>query len=108
MSWSEWMLVYIAVGALIVILRAVNQGAMRDATDLLSAVFAWPVTLASYPPYRFKRWRNERARQARITADVASGETDATWARESLRWRGPSGKEKLPPRDLLQKTSTDF
>ena len=103
MNWPEWVLVYIAVGALIVILRALNQGAMRDATDLLSAVFAWPVTLASYPRYKFKNWRDERARQGRITADVASGKTDATWARESLRWRGPTGKEKLPPRDLPQK-----
>lgn len=99
MVWSEWALVYIAVGVAIVILRAVHLHDRSAATDILAAVFAWPVTLASYPPYRIGEWRDERKRQAHITAQVVAGKIDPVHARESLRWRGPSGKEKLLPDD---------
>ena len=88
MSWAEWALVYVGAGSLIVLIRCELAGDWRDALDVIGSIFLWPITLASYPPHRIKLWRQERRRQAHIAEKVASGEWEADYAREVLRWKG--------------------
>ena len=85
MNWGDWVLVYVAIGAILTLLRLWRE---YEARQTLSVVVCWPIWCAHYPFYKISRWRQEKARQERISAKVASGEYDADHAREYLSWKG--------------------
>jgi hypothetical protein len=88
MTWAQWILGYVLAGFVVVILRGLQERRWQDVTDVLSAVFGWPITLLSWFPYKIGRWRRERARQARIAALVNNGELSEYEARASYHWNG--------------------
>ncbi len=86
MIWL-WLFLYLVVGLFVVMARAIRL-TDSEAIDVLFAIVGWPVTFVSYPIFRYKRWRREAARQARISACVENGHYGAEYARRVLHWKG--------------------
>jgi amino acid permease len=88
MTWAQWILGYVLAGFVVVILVRLQERRWQEVTDVLSAVFCWPITLLSWFPYKIGRWRRERARQARIAALVNEGELTEEQALTLYHWNG--------------------
>ncbi len=91
MNWSEWVLIFIAVGFVVTYLRSLRYRQNRDYLDAIAATFLWPISLLSYFPYKYKKIRDERRRQAHITQNVREGKYTAEWAHDHMTWKEPKG-----------------
>jgi hypothetical protein len=81
------LLIYLALGILIVLLRAAYLHD-RDIIDVMLAIWLWPVTLITYPFIRLQYYRREQGRQRYLTEGVTSGRITVDFAVNTCHWKG--------------------
>lgn len=61
---------------------------VEETKDAIINTWLWPAGLVATAVWKLVKRRDERQRQERISAKVASGEYAPDWARTYLKWNG--------------------